>query len=349
MNEKICDIVICVWNNKQTTKECIESIYKNTQYPYRLVLIDNASGEETRIYLEDLKNDPQFNVILIRNEENLGNTKAVNQGLTATDAPYVVNLDNDTYVTEGWLTEMVKVAESDSQIGMVASAGRGGFPPESNSINDIEEVAKKVALRCGQVMEMATADCYCILIKREVIKKVGLWDEIFSPGYFDDTDYCRRTTQAGFKIAAALGAYVYHKEGSSFKKKNPRKEELFSRNEKTFLKRYGSPQRLLYIIDEARNGQLEEIKESAYQMAQKANWVWVLRKQSLPSPQLVVHSHIKQFGLSDFCFSLRAVARVLLRQKKKFDRIYVTNKKLKNKLELCQWLHKAHVEIIGGA
>src|SRR5262245_36921432 len=118
MTDKICDIIICVWNNKEVTRECIESIAKNTQYPYRLVLIDNASGEETQTYLESLKKDPRFKVIIIRNEENLGNTKAVNQGLTATDAPYVVNLDNDTYVAEGWLTEMVKVAESDPQIGM---------------------------------------------------------------------------------------------------------------------------------------------------------------------------------------------------------------------------------------
>jgi len=72
----ICDIIICVWNNCAITRECIDSIRKNTCYPYRLVLIDNGSEKETREYLEGLRDDQNLNIEIIRNEENIGNTKA---------------------------------------------------------------------------------------------------------------------------------------------------------------------------------------------------------------------------------------------------------------------------------
>ena len=74
-----CDIVIAVWNLKRYTKNCVESIIKNTDYPYRLILVDNGSLPETRDYLESLKLDQRLkdhDYTLIRNEENLGATKA---------------------------------------------------------------------------------------------------------------------------------------------------------------------------------------------------------------------------------------------------------------------------------
>jgi len=340
----ICDIVICVWNQKEITQECIESIHKNTHFPYRLVLIDNASDEATKKYLESLKDDLRFKVILIRNEKNLGNTKAVNQGLRATDAPFVCNLDNDTYVTEGWLNEMITTAQSDPKIGMVTSAGRGGQPPSSDAVKDIEKKAREVAQRRGQVMEMATIDCYCALIKRELINTIGVWDEIYSPGYFDDTDYCRRATNAGFRIAGALGSYVYHREGGSFKK-NTQKEELFKRNQKVYLQRYGASKRILYIIDQIGEDKKEEITQQIYQNAKNANWVWFFRKKGSPDLKLKVHSHIRTFQFSQQIFYIKSLGRTLFK-KKKFDEIYTTHAGLKSVLDCFPRIHNAKVYLI---
>ena len=98
-----CDIIIPVWNQPEATRECIESIVRGTNYPYRLILVDNGSGPETRSYLEELRKRPAPEVKLIRNEENLGYIKAVNQGLKASDAPYVCLMNNDTIPGAGWL------------------------------------------------------------------------------------------------------------------------------------------------------------------------------------------------------------------------------------------------------
>lgn len=96
-----CDIIIPVWNHKDITKDCIDSIIRNTVYPYSLILIDNASDADTKTYLESLKNNGSIDVKLIRNEENLGFVKAVNQGLKASGAPYVCIMNNDTIATPG--------------------------------------------------------------------------------------------------------------------------------------------------------------------------------------------------------------------------------------------------------
>jgi GT2 family glycosyltransferase len=114
-----CDIVIPVWNMKELTEQCVNNVIRHTDFPYRLIMIDNASDEETRRYLEDLVKRKDINVRLIRNEENLGNSKAANQGIRASDAEYVCILDNDTLVMDHWLTEMVNTAESDEKMGVV--------------------------------------------------------------------------------------------------------------------------------------------------------------------------------------------------------------------------------------
>src|SRR3989338_1707235 len=108
----MCDIVIPVWNQPTFTKECIESIVKNTDVDYRLIIIDNASGEETKSYLESLKEQRGLKLLLIRNENNLGFLKAANQGMRLSDAQYICLINNDTLVTDGWLSEMIEVAQS---------------------------------------------------------------------------------------------------------------------------------------------------------------------------------------------------------------------------------------------
>src|SRR3989338_3812064 len=114
-----CDIIIPVWNMKELTKQCVNSVIRHTDFPYRLIIVDNASADETKRYLEGLAKRDDVCVRLIRNEENLGNSKGANQGIRSSDAEYVCILDNDTIVTDHWLSEMVKVAEADAKIGVV--------------------------------------------------------------------------------------------------------------------------------------------------------------------------------------------------------------------------------------
>ena len=114
-----CDIVIPVWNQLEATRDCINSIERNTLYPHRLIIIDNASGNKTAKYMDDLQKDRKTKVLLLRNKENQGFIKAVNKGVLQATAEYVCILNNDTFVTDGWLKEMINIINEDPAIGIV--------------------------------------------------------------------------------------------------------------------------------------------------------------------------------------------------------------------------------------
>ena len=239
-----CDIVIPVWNMKELTEQCVNNITCHTKFPYRIIIVDNASNDETRQYLEGLGRRKDINVTLIRNEENLVNSKAANQGISASDAEYVCILNNDTLVMNNWLTEMVKVAEKNNKIGIVNPLSNYGSKRPLGK--KWEEIAHKIYEKNkGNHIETAAAIGFCFLIKREVIQKIGVWSEGYSPGYFEDTEYSIRAIKNGYKVAIAKGAYVVHLEHSSFKKTSDFKE-LFKKNQKLFYDEFGQSKRLLY-------------------------------------------------------------------------------------------------------
>lgn len=331
-----CDIVIPVWNMKKLTEECIENITCHTKFPYRIIAIDNASSDETRLYLESLKERKDIDFLLIRNEENLGNSKAANQGMRHSDAEYVCILDNDTLVMDNWLTEMVGVANQDEKIGVVNPLSNyGAKKPFGRSWEDIgDEIYEK---NKGTYLETAAAIGFCFLIKRKVMEKIGFWSEGYGPGYFEDTEYSIRAIKNGYKVVIAEGSYVVHLEHASFKKTGFF-EELFKKNQKLFYNEYGKSKRLLYILT---GKETFGINKSAYSDAQKRHWIWVFTKKGI-NIKLPRHAYIKLFKLHRLFFECNCIWRVLKR-KKKFNVIYSDSKQLSRKLEFLKTLHKAEV------
>jgi GT2 family glycosyltransferase len=331
-----CDIVIPVWNMKKLTEQCVDSIARHTDFPYRLIIVDNASGEETRAYLDSLAKRKDMDVRLIRNVENLGNSKAANQGIRASDAEYVCILDNDTLVMDHWLTEMINAAESDGMIGIVNPLSSYGSkkPPGRRW----EDIASNVYQKGkGRYVETAAAIGFCFLIKRKLINEIGVWPEGYGPGYFEDTEYSVRAVQRGYKIAIAQGAYVVHLEHSSFKK-TKFFGELFAKNQRLFYDKFGRSRRLLYVLTGKSAFGLEE---SAYKMAQNRDWIWVFLRKGA-GVNLPNHAYIKLFRLGRPFFEANCILRVLKR-KKKFDAIYSDSPSLAKKLSAMKILHGAEV------
>jgi GT2 family glycosyltransferase len=171
---KRCDIIIPVWNQPEVTRECIDSILRNTGYPYRLIIIDNGSETPVQSYLLGLKEKKDLDLLLIRNDKNLGFVKAVNQGVVVSDAPYLCIMNNDTIATSGWLEEMVGVIEANPSIGLLnpSSNTSGQFPGEKS----IDEYALSLKPLKGQMQELYTCRGFCMLVTREAIRRVGLLD-----------------------------------------------------------------------------------------------------------------------------------------------------------------------------
>lgn len=333
-----CDIVIPVWNQLKATKECMESVKEFTEFPLRLIVVDNGSNGATVRYLESLK--AQFpDVILLRNDVNEGFVKAVNQGIAASDADYICVLNNDTLLTRGWLDEMVRVAEENPKIGIVnpSSNNLGQKPARGQGIREYSEGLR---VHRGRYVDLGTALGFCMLIKRAVIEKIGVFDEVFSPGNFEDTDFCLRAKKAGFMCARSLASYVYHRGNVSFNVM-PGYRKDFDRNKKIFEERWGRQKRILFVLSR-RDMSRKDILQKMEEEVNKGNWVYIAYREK--NFDFNGHSHVILYDYRNH-FALRTLLKLTFK-KKKFDKIYCARGSLLKLINLLSRFHKAQVSEI---
>jgi len=268
--DELCDIIIPVWNQLEATRECVDSIIVNTRHPYRLILVDNASGGDTRDYLNRISREYPDKILVIRNSENLGFIKAVNQGIRRSIAPYVCVLNNDTLASDGWLKELVWFAAKHGDVGLLNPLCNG-HESRGKSVNGY---AREISKDRGKYMEMNQCQGFCMLVKREVLDKVGMLDERFGLGGFDDTDYSMRAHKTGYRCVCVHSAYVYHKEHRSFNAMGNRKK-LQSKAEVEYFRKWHRHLRVALVASISRQDKviIENILRSALYIARQ--WCWV--------------------------------------------------------------------------
>ena len=352
-----CDIVIPVWNQLETTKECIDRLFKNTRYPYRLILVDNGSEDSTKGYLENIEKESKSEVTLVRNKENLGFVKAVNQGLKLSEAPYVCILNNDTLPTSGWLSELINFAEKHPDIGLLNPISTGH---KSKNLT-IDEHAKKISSNKDKYMEMNQCFGFCLLIKRGVIDKIGYLDEGFGVGGFDDTDYSMRAGLANFRCACVHSSYVYHKEHVSFNAMGERKK-IVSKGEKEYFKKWPKHRRLgvsFSLKDKKNDEEIKNFLESSLFLAREWCWLnlWISGKPNKDKEDIKrvskdvnmpLHQNLKFSFISSRFKAINVLIRLMERaygrkKRKKYDVVLVNEEKLSRFLNMFYPLHKTRI------
>jgi len=239
--EKLTSIVILGFNEVEYTKLCIDSILKYTNRSFELVLVDNGSSDGTGEYFDSI---PGAKVI--KNKENLGFAKGCNQGIEASSGEYMLLLNNDVIVTEGWLDNLISCMESDQKIGLVGPMSNFVAGPQQievpygESIEQMLEFAKQFNRRDPSKYERTNVLIgFCLLIRRSVIEKIGLFDEDFGLGNFEDNDYCRRASAAGFDLVRAGDTFIHHFGNRTFIGNEIDWHALMHRNNKIFKEKWG--------------------------------------------------------------------------------------------------------------
>lgn len=214
-------IIILTCNNLDYNKLCIQSIRDFTpKDTYEIVVIDNNSTDGT---VNWLKSQSDLKVIL--NETNLGFPKGCNQGIAIADPGNdILLLNNDTIVTYNWLYNLRGCLYSDPSIGAVGPVTNNcsyyqAIETNFTNINEMQKFAWKFNSSGKKEYEQRIKLIgFCMLIKREVVETVGLLDERFTPGNYEDDDYSYRIQEAGYKLMLCNSTFIYHFGGSSFKK-----------------------------------------------------------------------------------------------------------------------------------
>lgn len=208
-------IVIVTHEGLELTRLCLESLLAHTRHPaYEVVVVDNGSRDGTRDYLKAVA-ARHGSVRLILNPDDEGFPAACNQGARVALGDVIVFLNNDTIVSPGWLTALVRPL-ADPEIGAVSPVTNrsgtdteiGGAPVET--YGEFLERARKRARGHGDVVRATEmAAFFCLAIRRETWLCVGPLDDGFGIGPFDD-DYSLRLRSAGLQLACAEGVLVHH-------------------------------------------------------------------------------------------------------------------------------------------
>jgi GT2 family glycosyltransferase len=156
-------------------------------------------------------------IVITRNEANLGFARGCNQGLTRARGDYLVFLNNDTVVTARWMEGLVRWALHDwPEVGMVGAVTNYSAAPQQvpvgyRELNDMPAFAASRGRQyAGRALDFGRLTGFCLLARRDVLQRVGKFDERYGLGFFEDDDLCTRVREAGFRLLVALDVFIHH-------------------------------------------------------------------------------------------------------------------------------------------
>ena len=241
-------VVIVTYGNLDLSRICLESVAARTEWPnLEIVVVDNGSTDGTREWLEtEAQRLGPGRLRAIFHAENRGFPAACNAGLAAATGEYLVILNNDTVVTRGALTALVRHLAADPKLGLVG--------PVTNAIANAARVEVGYADLAGlpewarayvrahddESFALPMLALFCTALTRRTWESVGPLDERFGIGMFEDDDYCRRVSEKGLAIRCARDAFVHHWQMASFRKM-PQQDylALFAENKAKFAAKWG--------------------------------------------------------------------------------------------------------------
>ncbi|MCX6113186.1 MAG: glycosyltransferase family 2 protein [Proteobacteria bacterium] len=242
-------IIILNWNGKDDTIECLESL-KHITYPnYEILLVDNGSTDGSiNLIMEKFAK-----INMLESKKNLGFAEGNNEGIINARKigfDYILLLNNDTIVDPSFLTEMVKIGESDDKTGIIGAVNYYYNEPERvwfcggkfnfwNGKAYRVGVTKDDKVRQDKIDEADYVAGSCFLIKKIVMDKIGVLDKEYF-AYWEEADYCVRSQKAGFRVLYVPKAKIWHKVSSTSKKINGFYEYYNTRSNFLFMKKHAT-------------------------------------------------------------------------------------------------------------
>jgi GT2 family glycosyltransferase len=242
---ELVSIITLSWNAPQFTANALASIRAHTSEPYEVIVVDNGSGPET---LEMLKTIDDPHVRIIYNAANRGYAGGNNDGIVAARGEYLVLLNNDVIVTEGWLDGLLWPFSKLANLGTSAPrSNRVVGPQQVHDANYDDAVGMEAFARerrerlrhRGYITDRAIGLCLCV--RRRVIDEIGGFDESYGVGNFEDDDFSLRVRGAGYQIYVCDDVFIHHFGSQSFLANNVDYMATMHANWSVFAAKWGYP------------------------------------------------------------------------------------------------------------
>lgn len=261
-NVKDYSIVLLSYNCEAICKQCIESIRANSSsMAYELVVVDNASTDGITEWLKE-----QQDIKLICNAENKGFPGGCNQGIKAA-APEndILLLNNDTIVFPNAIFWLRMALYESGEIGATGSVANyvgndQRVEEQFDTVEEYRQYALKMNIPSRHAYEKKVRLIgFSIMLRRRALDEVGMLDERFSPGNYEDDDLCVRLQYAGWKLLLCHNSFIYH-YGQGDGQNRGSWKRIFHRNAELFKEKWGFD---LGYYTNGRNQIIKQIEKDA--------------------------------------------------------------------------------------
>jgi len=230
-------ILIVSYNTWGLLKDCLRSIFKNTEgLIYEVIVVDNNSTDGSPQMIQEMF--PQ--VLLLSNKENLGFSCANNQGYSHSKGEHLLFLNSDTLVLEGAITKMNDYLKAHPQVGIVGPKILNNQHQPTRSymrfLNikslflgskyfklffDVERYRMHFSLYdFSSIQQVPWVSGACLMVKRNIFQEAGLFDERYFL-YLEDMDLCLQVEKLGYRIVYLPTAEIVHLFGGSSSRTEP--------------------------------------------------------------------------------------------------------------------------------
>ena len=235
--EELVSVVVPCCGQLECTRLCVPSLLRHSRAPFELIFVDIESLDGTPEYLAGIAAAASVPIEVLLTNADDGFAAACNKGLIRARGDFIVLLSNDTIVPDGWLNHLVALARMDSSVGIVGAMSNHAEPPQSVGsipyrlapakapepitngqpyqavldVTPVYEFAKTWSEQNrGQWFEAERLASFCLLIRREVLPKVGFLDTRSPLPFHDDEGFCRKVRQAGYRLACCRDLFIHH-------------------------------------------------------------------------------------------------------------------------------------------
>ncbi len=231
---RLIDVVIINYNSTGFTLQCLEGLYGALDGMDATILVQDNASED---FVERI-NEVFPEVRLWRSPFNMGFARAVNEALKRSDAPFILILNPDTYMANGFFRPVLDFLEENQDVGVIgprilnpdgsvqgsarahptpltAFFGRASVMSKWFPKNPITARNLSSSRSDGETpMDVDWVSGACMVVRREAVNRVGLLDERFFM-YWEDADWCRRMWEKGWRVVYFPGSSIVHFVGGS--------------------------------------------------------------------------------------------------------------------------------------
>jgi GT2 family glycosyltransferase len=240
----LASILVPCCGQLEYTELCLRALLRHTRPPYELIFVDIGSLDGTNSYLRGIAAASGVRVEIVRTATDLGIPQVIEEAVKLARGEFIVLVNNDTIVTHGWLNQLVQLVRHDPQHGLAGPMSNYAAPPqlvenvpyrirgqrtEGEPLLDtsaVDAFAKQwYADHKGKWTKCQRLGGFCLLIKREVLKRIGHLREWSDLALFDTDLLSVKARQAGFTLTCCLDLFVHHFGTRSFVHGAPKARE----------------------------------------------------------------------------------------------------------------------------